>query len=56
VFVQTDVTRKSDIERAVRTAVEQFGGLDTLVNNAIALSPNILLEQKTDEMLELLLR
>jgi NAD(P)-dependent dehydrogenase (short-subunit alcohol dehydrogenase family) len=56
VFVHTDVTRKSDIERAIHTAVDRFGGLDTLVNNAIVLSPNILLEQKTDEMLDLLLR
>jgi 3-oxoacyl-[acyl-carrier protein] reductase len=51
-FVRTDVTRKEDIERALSTAVERFGGLDILVNNAIALSPNILLEQKTDAMLE----
>jgi NAD(P)-dependent dehydrogenase (short-subunit alcohol dehydrogenase family) len=52
VFVRTDVSRKEDIQRAIRTAVDRFGGLDTLVNNAIALSPNILLEQKTDEMLD----
>jgi NAD(P)-dependent dehydrogenase (short-subunit alcohol dehydrogenase family) len=51
-FVHTDVGRKDQIERAIRTAVDRFGGLDTLVNNAIALSPNILLEQKSDEMLD----
>jgi NAD(P)-dependent dehydrogenase (short-subunit alcohol dehydrogenase family) len=51
-FVPTDVCRKADVERAVRTAVDKFGGLDTLVNNAIALSPNILLEHKTDAMLD----
>jgi NAD(P)-dependent dehydrogenase (short-subunit alcohol dehydrogenase family) len=56
VFVRTDVRSKEDIERAIRTAVECFGGLDTLVNNAIALSPNILLEQKTDDMLDGVLR
>src|SRR5882757_1815767 len=27
-FVRTDVTRKEDIERALGTAVKQFGGLD----------------------------
>ena len=51
-FVHTDVCRKEDIERAIRTAADRFGGLDILVNNAIALSPNVLLEQKTDEMLD----
>jgi 3-oxoacyl-[acyl-carrier protein] reductase len=56
VFVQTDVRRKEDIEGAIRAAVDRFGGLDTLVNNAIGLSPNILLEQKTDEMLDGVLR
>lgn len=56
IFVQTDVRRKEEVERAVATAVQHFGGLDTLVNNAIALSPNILLEHKSDEMLEGVLR
>lgn len=56
ICVRTDVRRKEDIEGAVRAAVERFGGLDTLVNNAIGLSPNILLEQKTDEMLDGVLR
>jgi NAD(P)-dependent dehydrogenase (short-subunit alcohol dehydrogenase family) len=56
VFVRTDVARKEDIEQAIRTAVQRFGGLDILVNNAIALSPNILLEQKTDDMLDGVLR
>jgi NAD(P)-dependent dehydrogenase (short-subunit alcohol dehydrogenase family) len=50
------VRRKEDIEGAIRAAVGRFGGLDTLVNNAIGLSPNILLEQKTDEMMEGVLR
>ncbi|KAE8237052.1 hypothetical protein A4X13_0g8935, partial [Tilletia indica] len=50
-FVKTDVTRKADIETAIQLAVEQFGGLDILVNNAFAPTPNVLLEDKTDEML-----
>nr|BFD95600.1 SDR family NAD(P)-dependent oxidoreductase [Kitasatospora sp. Xyl93] len=33
-FVRCDVSRRADCERAVRTAVEQFGGVDVLFNNA----------------------
>lgn len=51
-FVKTDVTSKASIEAAVRSAVEQFGRLDILVNNAFVPTPNVLLEEKTDEMLE----
>lgn len=50
-FVTTDVSRKDQVARAVATAVEEFGGIDILVNNASALTPNVLLEQKTDAML-----
>jgi len=32
--------------------VRKFGRLDVLVNNAIALSPNVVLEDKTDDMLD----
>jgi NAD(P)-dependent dehydrogenase (short-subunit alcohol dehydrogenase family) len=51
-FVHTDVGVKPEVERAVGTAIDRYGRLDILVNNAIALSPNILLEQKTDDMLD----
>ncbi len=34
VFVHLDVTREADWQRAVATAVERFGKLDVLVNNA----------------------
>ncbi|MDQ1498039.1 MAG: 3-oxoacyl-[acyl-carrier protein] reductase [Actinomycetota bacterium] len=54
-FVATDVTRKADVEEMVATAVERLGRIDVVVNNAIALSPNVGLEDKSDEMLELLL-
>lgn len=50
-FVKTDVTSKEDIEAAIQAAVDQFGGLDILVNNAFAPTPNVLLEEKTDAML-----
>ena len=34
VFVVADVTREEDIKRTIDTAVEKFGGLDVLFNNA----------------------
>ena len=52
IFVQTDVTKKDSVERAIAAAVDRFGGLDILVNNAFAPTPNVLLEDKTDDMLE----
>ena len=51
-FVATDVGDRSQMEAAVRRAVDDHGRLDILVNNAIALSPNVVLEEKTDEMLD----
>lgn len=33
-FVRTDVTREADVARAVDTAVEEFGSLDVMINNA----------------------
>ncbi len=51
-FVQTDVSQRADIEGAIAAAQQTFGGLDILVNSAIALTPDVLLEQKTDEMFE----
>src|SRR3990172_11978881 len=35
-FVQTDIGKEPDVVRAVRTAVDEFGKLTTLVNNAAA--------------------
>lgn len=56
VFVHADVGDKAQIEASLTTAVEHFGQLDILVNNAIALSPNVFLEDKPDEVLENSLR
>jgi 3-oxoacyl-[acyl-carrier protein] reductase len=50
-FVPTDVLVKDSILAAVQAAVDTFGGLDILVNNAFVPSQNVLLEDKTDEML-----
>jgi len=37
--LQCDVSRWADVERAVRTGVEQFGRIDILVNNAGVIDP-----------------
>jgi 3-oxoacyl-[acyl-carrier protein] reductase len=34
VAVQCDVTQASDVEKLIQTAIERFGGLDIMVNNA----------------------
>jgi len=34
VFVRTDVTKEVDVEMAVKTAVDRFGRLDIMINNA----------------------
>lgn len=52
VGISTDVGVKEQVEDMIAKTVEIFGGLDILVNNASQLSPNILLEKKTDEMLK----
>jgi NAD(P)-dependent dehydrogenase (short-subunit alcohol dehydrogenase family) len=51
-FVRTDVLSKPSVEASIQSAVEHFGGLDILVNNAFVPSENVLLEDKTDAMLE----
>ncbi|WP_346008212.1 SDR family oxidoreductase [Janibacter terrae] len=50
--VRTDVREKEQVLAAVQAAVDTFGGLDILVNNAFTLSPRVLLEHKTDDMLD----
>lgn len=50
-FVHTDVGDKASVLAAVQAAVDSFGGIDVLVNNAFAPSPEVLLEQKTDAIL-----
>jgi NAD(P)-dependent dehydrogenase (short-subunit alcohol dehydrogenase family) len=50
--MSADVGVKAQVEAMIDRAVSEFGGLDILVNNASLLSDNVLLEQKTDEMLQ----
>ena len=49
--ISADMRDKQAVEAMVQRAVDEFGGLDCLVTNASQLSPNVLLEHKTDEML-----
>jgi len=51
-FVKTDVLDKASVLSAVEATVSHYGGLDILVNNAYVPSSNVLLEEKTDELLE----
>jgi NAD(P)-dependent dehydrogenase (short-subunit alcohol dehydrogenase family) len=55
-FVATDVGVREQVVAVVQRAIDDHGRLDILVNNAIALSPNIKFEEKTDEMLDGVLR
>lgn len=50
--IKTDVRVQEQVEAAVAFTADTFGGIDCLINNAFTLSPNIPLEQKTDEMLD----
>ena len=50
--VAGDVGSRPDVERAVTTAVEMFGGMDILVNNAQSLTFNESVLDITDESLE----
>ncbi len=52
VGMSADMGVKPEVEAMIDRAVGEFGGLDILVNNASLLSPNVLLEQKTDDMLK----
>ncbi|MGV2582910.1 UNVERIFIED_CONTAM: SDR family oxidoreductase [Mycobacterium avium subsp. hominissuis] len=55
-FVETDVSDKDQVIAAVDEATSTYGRLDIVVNDAMALSPNVLLEHKSDAMLESVLK
>jgi 3-oxoacyl-[acyl-carrier protein] reductase len=50
--IAADMGVKADVVAMVERAVGEFGGLNILVNNASQLSAGVLLEDKTDEMLQ----
>src|SRR5262245_11270009 len=49
VYVHLDVTSELDWQAAVRTAVERYGRLDILVNNAAIVIPRVPIEERTVE-------
>jgi 3-oxoacyl-[acyl-carrier protein] reductase len=51
VGISADMGVKDDVLEMVQRAVDLYGGVDILVNNASQLSAGVLLEDKTDEML-----
>jgi len=47
--VAADVSGNADVERLVGDAVEQFGGIDVLVNNAGLLGPRVAIEEYPED-------
>ena len=47
--VQTDVTKKTDVDNLVERVVDEFGSIDILVNNAVASVNVLLLELSEDD-------
>ena len=55
VGVQADVAKREDAKRTIALAIENFGRLDILVNNAQATMPSCNIEDLTDEQIDLTL-
>ena len=51
-FVKTDIMQKASILAVIEQTVQHFGRVDILINNAFVPTPNVKMEDKTDEMLE----
>jgi 3-oxoacyl-[acyl-carrier protein] reductase len=49
IAVKADVVRKAEVEHLVNTAVETFGRLDVLVNNAGFTRPNMMVKMTEDQ-------
>jgi cyclopentanol dehydrogenase len=46
-YLHLDVTSEADWQKAVQTAIDQFGKLDVLVNNAAIVIPRVPIEERT---------
>jgi NAD(P)-dependent dehydrogenase (short-subunit alcohol dehydrogenase family) len=53
-FVQADVSRRADCERAIDACVQRFGGIDVLFCNAGVTLPKLLPDSADDEIARLL--
>ncbi len=49
VAVKADVAQKSDVEKLVQTAIDEFGKVDIIVNNAGFTRPAMMLKMEEDE-------
>ena len=47
-YVVADVTKKADVENAIAKAVERFGGLDVMINNAGINIPRLLVDPEDE--------
>ena len=47
IYCHTDVTNKDDVESTVKTAINEFGHIDGVVNNAGINLPRLLVDNKT---------
>lgn len=59
VLVKGNVANKEDVEKIVKTAIDNFGRIDILVNNAGATRPNMLYkmtEEQWDEVIDIHLK
>lgn len=52
-IIQADARSRADADRTIAHAIDSFGGIDILVNNAQTSAPGVLLEDVTDEMIAL---
>jgi 3alpha(or 20beta)-hydroxysteroid dehydrogenase len=46
-YLHLDVTSESDWQKAVQTAIDRFGKLDILINNAAIVIPRVPIEERT---------
>jgi NAD(P)-dependent dehydrogenase (short-subunit alcohol dehydrogenase family) len=53
--VRCDVTDRGDIDRCIKATLDRFGGLNILVNNAIATNLGFNLDETTDENYDLVM-